>query len=95
MDETLSHIYSTDEEKSKVIIVDESSMEESKDEYIHKNIHKEKDGNNEADYEEPTIKYDKIFKEPRYFNVFKCGKNPLNKLDATYEQTCMETPSDK
>ena len=32
---------------------------------------------------------------PRYFNILKCGKNILNRLDVTYEQACMATPRDK
>ena len=27
----------------------------------------------------------------RYFNLFKCGKNILNRLDATYKQACVST----
>ena len=30
-------------------------------------------------------------KELRYFNLFECGKNLLNRLDSMYEQACMET----
>ena len=36
-----------------------------------------------------------VVKEPRYLNIFGCGKNPLNKLDATYKQACMATSRDK
>ena len=32
---------------------------------------------------------------PRYFNIFECGKNILNRLDMTYEQAYMDTPRDK
>ena len=29
---------------------------------------------------------------PRYFNIFKCGQNILNRLDVSYEKACMVTP---
>ena len=28
---------------------------------------------------------------PRYFNLFKCGVNILNRIDVTYERVCMAT----
>ena len=34
---------------------------------------KEKDANNEAEYDDPTITYDSVVKEPRYFNILECG----------------------
>ena len=47
----------------------------------------EKDSKNEAEHEEPTGTDDPIFvKEPRYFNIFECGKNILNRLGATCER---------
>ena len=48
-------------------------------------------GNNEAEYEESSV----IDEVPSYFNIFKCGKNVLNRLGVTYEQACMATPKDK
>ena len=52
-----------------------------------------KDANNEADHEESMVLDDTIVvKEPIYFNIFKCGKNQLNRIAVTYEQACMETP---
>ena len=48
---TLLHVYSTDEDKSKGIIVDEISTGYSELECVHKNVNKEKDANNEAEYE--------------------------------------------
>ena len=61
---------STDEDESKGIIIDESSTEESELECVHKNVNKEKDANNEAEYEEYSVT-DEV---PSYFNIFKCGK---------------------
>ena len=36
-----------------------------------------------------------VIKEPSYFNLLKCGRNFLNRLDATYERPCMATPREK
>ena len=44
-----------DRDKSKVIIIDKSSIEESESKCVHKNINKEKYANNEAEYEEPSV----------------------------------------
>ena len=30
-----------------------------------------------------------------YFNIFKCGRNILDRLDVTYERACMANPKDK
>ena len=38
---------------------------------------------------------DPVVKEPIYFNIFECGKNILNQIDATCERACMENPRDK
>ena len=95
MDKTLSQVCSTDDDESKGIIVDDSSTVESKSEFAHNNIEKEKDANNEAEYEEPPVTYDPVFNMPNYFNILKCGNNLFNKLDATYKQACMVTPKDK
>ena len=82
MDETLLQVFSTDEDESKRIIVDESSMEESESECVYKIVNKEKDAKNEADHEEPTVTDVPFVKEPGYFNIFKFGKNILKKIDA-------------
>ena len=78
-------VCSTDKDESKGIIFDESSTEESEAECVHKNVNKEKYANNEAEYEEPSVTHE----VPRYFNIFECGKNILNRLDVTCEQACM------
>ena len=36
-----------------------------------------------------------VVKEPIYFNIFECGKNILNRLDAMCKRACMATPRDK
>ena len=82
MNKNLSQVYSTYEYKSKIIIVDESSMEESESECVYKIVNKEKDAKNEADHEEPTVTDVPFVKEPGYFNIFKFGKNILKKIDA-------------
>ena len=52
---------------------------------MHKIVNKEKYANNEADHEEHTVTDDSVVKETSFFNIFKCGNNPLNKLDAMCE----------
>ena len=88
---TPSQICSTDEDESEGIIVDKCSTEEEESEWVHKNINKQKDVNNEADYEESSVT-DEV---PSYFNIFECGSNLLNRLDVTYERACMATPEEK
>ena len=36
-----------------------------------------------------------VVKEPRYFNIFKCGKNILNNIDVKYELESMANSRDK
>ena len=38
---------------------------------------------------------DPVVKDTIYFNIFECGKNILNKLDAPCGRACMTTPRDK
>ena len=83
MEKNLSQVYSTDKEESKSIIVDESSAEESESECVHKSVNKEKDANNEAEREEPSVTDNPVVKEPSYFNIFECGKNLLNNIYTT------------
>ena len=52
---------------------------------------KQKDEDNETEYEESSVTND----VPMYFNVFECGKNLLNRLDVSYERACMATPRDE
>ena len=95
VEETLLQVCSTDKDKSKSIIVDAISMEESESECVHKNINKEKDANIDADYEESTVTDYPVFKEPSYFNMFECGNIILNMIDAMCQRACMATPIDK
>ena len=62
----LLYICPTNEDESKDIIVDECSTEEDESECVHKNINKQKDANNEAEYEEYSLT-DEV---PSYFNIF-------------------------
>ena len=80
-----------DRYESKGIIVDERSTEEDESECVQKNISKEEDAKNEADYEGPSVTYE----EPIYFDIFECGNNLGNRIYVTYEQVCMATPRDK
>ena len=41
------------------------------------------------------ITNDSVINAPIYFKLFECGKNFLNRLDATFEQACMENSKDK
>ena len=66
-------------------------MDEDELKCVHKNINKQKYANNEAEYKEYSVTHE----VPSYFNIFECGRNILNILDVTYEQSCMATPRDK
>ena len=74
-------ICSKDEDESKGIIVDECSTGEDESECVHKNINKQKDANNKEYYEGSSVTHEL----PRYFNIFECGRNILNRIDVTYE----------
>ena len=56
-----------------------------------KYINKQKDANNEAEYEESSIT-DEV---PSYFNTFECDRNILNRLDVVYEQECKATQEEE
>ena len=62
-------------------------MEESESENVHKSINtnKEKDAIDETEHGEPLVKDNPVINEPRYFNLFKCSKNLLNRLDVACE----------
>ena len=83
MDENLLQACSTDKGESEGIIIDVSSTEESESESVHKSINKEKYEIDEKENEETLVKYNPFVKETSYFNLFECGKNILNRLDAT------------
>ena len=65
-------------------------------ERVHKriNTNKEKDTIDETEHEEPLVTDNPVINDTRYFNLFKCGKNILNMLDATREQAFMENSRD-
>ena len=55
VEETLSQICSMEKDESKRIIVNECSTKEYEYECAHKNIHKQKDAENETEYEESSV----------------------------------------
>ena len=93
LDEKLLQICSTDDSESESVIIDESSKKESESESVHKVIHKNKEkyAIDEAEHEEPLATDNPVINKPSYLKLFKCGKNILNRLDATCEQACMAT----
>ena len=86
-----------DKSKSESVIINENSTEENESESAHKSINKnkEKDSIDKTEDEETLVTDIPIINEPSYVNLFECGKNFLNKLDATYERACMATSKDK
>ena len=50
-----------------------------------------KGATDEAEYEESSGTVEVL----RYFNIFECRRNFLNRLDVTYERVIMATPKDK
>ena len=83
VDENILQFCSTNKDKSKNIIVDEISTEESESECFHINKNKEKYEKDERYHKENTITYDAFIKEPIYVKIFECGNNLLKRLDAT------------
>ena len=55
-----------------------------------KTINKQKYANNDAEYQEYSVT-DEV---PNDFNIFECGKNIFNRIDVTYERSCMATPKE-
>ena len=92
--ENLLQFFSTNERESESVIVDEISTEEIESEIIHKSINTNKEtyAIDKTEHEEPSVKYDSVINEPRYFNLFECG---LNRLDATCKRACIATSRDK
>ena len=82
--------FSTEDKKyeSKCIIVNKCYTEEEKSEFV---INKQKDSKNETDYEESSVTY----AVTSYFNVLKCRRKILNRIDVSYERACMATPGEK
>ena len=74
-------IFSTDEDESKGIIINNFSTEEDKSECA---INKQRDAQKWVTYN-----------VPRYFNVFECERNILDILDVSYERACIATAREK
>ena len=90
-------VCSTDEGEPERVIFDESSTEENEPESAHKSINKNKEkyAIDEADHEDPLVTDNPVTNRPVYFNLLECGKNILNRLDATCKQVLMETSRDR
>ena len=54
-----------------------------------------KNAKNETEHEKTLVTNNPVVKEPRYFNIFECGKNVLNKLDAIHKGACMANYRDQ
>ena len=59
------------------------------------NTNEEKYAIDETEDEEPSVIDNPVINELIYFNLFKCGKNFLNNLDTTYEQSFMANSNGK
>ena len=94
INKNLSQSFSTDKDESKGIIVKKilqrkantNQKASSSTNVLRRNTNQnalltKKDAKNE-------VKNDVL----RYFNIFKCGINLLNRLDVSYERVCMATP---
>ena len=68
-------------------------MEKRKSGRFNKSINtsKEKYSIDETEDEKPLVTDNPLINLLRYFNLFKCGKNFLNELNATCEQAYMAT----
>ena len=83
--------------ESEIVIVIESSTEESEPKSVRKsfNTNKVKDTIGKTEDEEISVTDNPVINYPRYFNLFECGKNFLNNIDYTCERACMATSKDK
>ena len=80
-----------DKDKSESVIDGESSTEESKG----INTNKEKYAIEKTEHEEPSVTDNPVTNKPSYFNLFKCGKNLLNRLEVMCERACIATSRDR
>ena len=96
-EKNLSQVWSTVEGESESVIVDESSTEERESEIVHKIIdtNEVKYAIYETENEEPSVTYNPVINDLRYFNPLEFGKNILNRLGATFKRACMETSRDR
>ena len=93
-DKILSHVCSTGDIKSKIVIVNACSSDKSESKIFHISINtsKVKDEIKETNNEEPFFTDNSVITATIYFKLFGCSKKILNKLDVTCERVCMETP---
>ena len=107
MTATSLNVHVTDEDESKRIIVHKSlsdncytDVTESKHNIVNKTLSQ----NNSVDVSEYNItelkdeehKEISVTKEVKsYFNIFECGRNILDRIDATYQRAFMANPQDK
>ena len=75
----------------------EISREESKSEIIHEriNTNKEKYVIDKTEHGEPLVTDNPVINDPRYFHLFECGKNILNRIDSMCKRACMATSRDR
>ena len=102
-----SNVNVTDEDESKEIIVHET-LSENKSKDVSKSecniIHKTLSQNNSIgvpdnvimelkndEHKEPSV----TEKVTSYFNIYECGRNLLDRIYVTYQQSFMSTPRDK
>ena len=81
----LSQVCSKNKSESENVIINQSYTEESESKSVHKiiNTNKEKYAIDKTEDEEPSVIDNPVINELRYFNLFECGKNFLNKIDST------------
>ena len=102
-----SNLNVTDEDESKEIIVHETLLENNSTEISESErniVNGTLSQNNSADVTENTITElkDEEHKEHSvtekvkiYFNIYKCGRNLLDRLGVKYQREFMATPKDK
>ena len=94
--ETLSHSCYTDEEKSKGIIVNKNlsqSCSTDEDELFSTEEDKSECTIMKHKYAKNEVKYD-VSNYFNAFNVFKCGRNILDRIDMSYKRAYMATPKE-
>ena len=66
-------VFSTNKSKPKRVIVDKSYTKESESESVHKSINtnKAKYAINKTEDEKPSVPYNPVINEPRYFNLLR------------------------
>ena len=87
MRKNLLQVCYTDKFESEKIIVQNVSTEERELESVHKSINtnEEKYEIYKTEDEEPFITDNPVIKYLRYFYLFDCGKNILNRIDPTFK----------